>query len=176
MAGVLRHLPALCAVTAPSTVSYIRLTPNRWAPTDAYIADRDREASLRICPVLTLPGAGDAARQFNVEFRPADGAASPYLVLGAIINAGVDGMRHGLELPEPRDVSRMSEAERKAAGIRHLPRSLTEALDHLEATHEAKEWFGPVYLEAYLRHKRAEIRMLEGLDEAAQCARYALTY
>jgi len=176
MAGVLKHLPAICAVTAPSTVSYIRLTPNRWAPTYAYIADRDREASLRVCPVLTLPGASDAQRQFNVEFRPADGAASPYLALGAIVHAGVDGMRHGLELPEPRDVARMSEAERKAAGIRHLPRSLTEALDLLEATHEAREWFGPVYLEAYLRHKRAEIRMLEGLDEAAQCARYALTY
>ena len=167
MAGVLKHLPALCAVTAPSTVSYIRLTPNRWAPTYAYIADRDREAALRICPVLSLPGASDAARQFNVEFRPADAAASPYLALGAIVHAGVDGMRHRLELPEPRDVARMSEAERKAAGIRHLPRSLAEALDLLEATPEAEDWFGPVYLDAYLRHKRAEIRMLEGLDEAA---------
>ena len=176
MAGVLKHLPAICAVTAPSTVSYIRLTPNRWAPTYAYIADRDREASLRICPVLTLPGSSDPARQFNVEFRPADAAASPYLALGAIVHAGVDGLRQKLDLPPPRDIARMNETEREAAGIRHLPRSLAEALDRLEATPEAKDWFGPVYLEAYLRHKRAEIRMLDGLDEAAQCARYALAY
>jgi glutamine synthetase len=175
MAGVLKHLPALCAVTAPSTVSYIRLTPNRWAPTYAYIADRDREASLRICPTLSLPDTS-TEKQFNIEYRSADAAASPYLALGAIVQAGVDGMRHGLELPEPRDVARMSEAERKAAGIRHLPRSLPEALDLLEATPEAKEWFGPVFFEAYLRHKRAELKMLEGLDEAEQCARYALTY
>src|SRR6266436_4737499 len=137
MAGVLRHLPAICAVTAPSTVSYFRLTPNRWAPTHAYIAERDREASLRVCPLLTLPGS-DAARQFNVEFRAADAAASPHLALGA----------------------------------RHLPHSLGEALDNLEATPEARDWFGPVFLDAYLRHKRAEIKMLDGLDESQQCARY----
>ena len=175
MAGVLKHLPALCAVTAPSTVSYIRLTPNRWAPTFAYIADRDREASLRICPVLTIPGS-DPDRQFNVEYRSADAAASPYLALGAVVHAGVEGIRRKLELPAPRDVARMSEAEREAAGIRHLPHSLGEALDLLEATPEARSWFGPVFLDAYLRHKRAEIRSLEGLDPAAQCARYALTY
>ena len=68
------------------------------------------------------------------------------------------------------------EAEREAAGIRPLPHSLGEALDLLEATPEARSWFGPVFLDAYLRHKRAEIRSLEGLDPAAQCARYALTY
>ena len=175
MAGVLRHLPAICAVTAPSTVSYFRLTPNRWAPTYAYIADRDREASLRVCPVLSLPGS-DAVRQFNIEFRPADAAASPYLALGALVQAGVAGIRGKLALPEAHDVPAMSEAEREAAGIRHLPHSLAEALDNLEATPEARDWFGPVYLEAYLRHKRAEIKMVAGLDEAQQCARYGLVY
>jgi glutamine synthetase len=175
MAGVLRHLPAICAVTAPSTVSYIRLTPNRWAPTYAYIANQDREASLRVCPLLSLPGS-DAGRQFNVEFRAADAAASPYLTLGAVVHAGVAGIRGELALPEPRDVTHMSAAEREKAGIRHLPQSLVEALDNLDATPEARDWFGPLYLEAYLRHKRAEIKMVAGLDETEQCARYALVY
>ena len=176
MAGVLHHLPALCAVTAPSTVSYLRLTPNRWAPTFAYIADRDREASLRVCPLLTLPDSGDPAKQYNVEFRPADAAASPWLALGAVVHAGVDGILNKLSLPASADVPRMSDAERINAGIRHLPHSLAEALDRLEATPEAKTWFGPVYLEAYLRHKRAEIKMVEGLDQAEQCARYGKVY
>ncbi len=175
MAGILHHLPAICAVTAPSTASYIRLTPNRWAPTYAYLADRDREASLRICPVLDLPGR-DAARQFNIEFRPADAAASPYLALGAMVHAGVDGIRQQRPLPPPKAVAAMSDDERRAAGIAALPRSLGEALDHLEADPAAKNWFGPVYLEAYLRHKRAEIKMLAGCDEAEQCRRYAETY
>ena len=175
MAGVLHHVPALCAVTAPSTVSYIRLTPNRWAPTYAYIADRDREATLRVCPLLTLPGS-DAAKQYNIEFRAADGAASPWLTLGAIVHAGVDGIRKKRALPNFENVPRMNDAEREKAGIRHLPHSLAEALDRLEATPEAKDWFGPVYLEAYLRHKRAEMKMVAGLDQAEQCARYAKVY
>jgi glutamine synthetase len=175
VAGILTHLPALCAVTAPATVSYLRLTPNRWAPTEAYVADRDREASLRICPVLDLPGL-DPARQLNVEFRAADAAASPYLALGVLVHAGVDGIRRRARLPDPRDVSRMSATERAAAGISPLPRSLADALAQLEATVEARDWFGSVLLDAYLRHKRAEIRMLEGLTEAEQCTRYAQTY
>ena len=175
MAGVLQHLPAIAAVTAPSPVSYIRLRPNRWAPTWVYLAERDREACLRICPVLDLPGL-DAAPQFNVEFRPADAAASPYLALGAFVHAGVDGIRKRLPLAAPTNVAGMNESERKAHGIRLLPPSLGEALDNLEATPEAKDWFGATYLDAYLRHKRAEIEMVEALPESERCALYAETY
>ena len=175
MAGVVAHLPAICAVTAPSPVSYFRLRPNRWAPTWAYVADRDREACLRICPVLDLPGR-DSDAQFNVEFRPTDAAASPYLALGALVHAGVDGIRGKLRLSPPKDVSAMSESEREAAGIHHLPQSLSEALNKLEETPEAKEWFGPVYLDAYLRHKRAEVKMVAEMSEAEQCEIYAKSY
>ncbi len=165
LAGLLRHLPALCAVTAPSVISYIRLTPNRWAPTVADIAVQDRGASLRVCPVFATP-LGDPERQFNVEYRPADAAASPYLAFGAIVHAGCDGIRKKLTLPPP--------AEQAAA--RPLPRSLGEALDRLEATPEAVEWFGPTYLDAYLKHKRSEIRLVQELPPAEQCRRYALAY
>ena len=55
-AGILGHLPALCAVTAPSPVSYLRLTPNRWAPTQADIAVQDRAVSLRVCPAFGATG------------------------------------------------------------------------------------------------------------------------
>ena len=173
--GVLHHLPAICAITAPSPVSYLRLTPNRWAPTWAYLAERDREACLRVCPVLDLPGF-DPTRQFNIEFRPADATASPYLALGVIVWAGVDGIAKGLGLPPPRNVAAMPAEERRAAGIAELPQSLGEALDLLKATAEAKDWFGPTYLDAYLRHKRAEIAMVADLTEEEKCARYAESY
>jgi glutamine synthetase len=158
VAGVLHHLPALCAVTAPSAVSYIRLRPNRWAPTHANLLTQDRAAALRVCPVLPGP---DVARQFNVEYRVADAAASPYLALGAMVWAGVDGIRRGLEPP--------SEG-------RPLPASLADALDALEATAAAAAWFGADFLNAYLMHKRGELAALDGLSEAEQCARYALSY
>lgn len=160
VAGVLHHLPALCAVTAPSTVSYFRMRPNRWAPTHATLAAQDRGASLRIPPVIAT--GGDAAKEFNVEYRPADAAASPYLALGAMVWAGVDGIRNAMALPEGEGLP--------------LPTSLDAALDALEATAAAMEWFGATYFNAYLMHKRAEARGMDGLDEAAQCARYALTY
>ncbi len=158
IAGILTHQPALCALTAPSTVSYIRLRPNRWAPTKADLQQQDRAAALRICPVL--PGA-DYARRFNVEYRVADGAASPYLALAAVVWAGVDGIRRGLAIP----------AEGPA-----LPASLEEALAALEGDAALRAAMGDEHHNAYLVHKRGEIAGLAGLDEAAQCARYAETY
>src|SRR5277367_719625 len=98
-AGVLHHLPAICAVTAPSPVSYLRLVPNAWAPTVIDLVAQDRGACLRLCPVFAAADLADTARQFNFEFRACDASASPYLALGAIMFAGVDGLRRELPLP-----------------------------------------------------------------------------
>jgi glutamine synthetase len=174
VAGILHHLPVLTAITAPSAVSYYRLRPNRWAPTWANIGVQDRGASIRVCPIF---GDG-AAQQFNVEYRVADAAASPYLALGALVWAGVDGICHGRSLPATPDRNfwDMSEAERQAAGVRPLPRSLGEALDGLAASKAARDWFGDTFFDVYLRFKRAELRVVDGLSEAATCARYAEIY
>ena len=163
--GVLHHLPAICAVTAPSPVSYLRLTPNRWAPTVIDLLRQDRGASLRICPTFAAATPEEGARQFNVEFRPTDASASPYLALGAIVHAGVDGLRRGLSLPDPGAPARPP-----------LPRSLPEALDNLAGSERAQDWFGPVHLDAYLRHKRAEVAHVRDLAPAELCARYAEVY
>jgi glutamine synthetase len=157
-AGLLHHMPALCAVTAPSAASYIRLRPNRWAPTVADLKRQDRGAAIRICPVIPGP---DVARQFNLEFRVVDAAASPYLALGAIVSAGVDGIRRELEIP--------------AEGP-PLPATLGAALDALEASPHARVWMGSTFHAAYLVHKRGELAGLEGLDERQICERYAQTY
>jgi len=174
VAGILHHLPVLTAITAPSAVSYYRLRPNRWAPTWANIAVQDRGASIRVCPIF-----GDGApEQFNVEYRVADAAASPYLALGALVWAGVDGIRQRRSLPArpEKNFWDMSDAEREAAGVRPLPRSLDEALDGLAASAAAREWFGDTFFDVYLRFKRAELRVVDGLSEAATCARYAEIY
>jgi glutamine synthetase len=176
IAGVLHHLPALSAVTASSVASYFRLQPNRWAPVWAFLGQQDRGAALRVCPIF--PGAADAAeRQFNLEYRVADAAACPYLALGAIVWAGLDGMRKKMTLPpELPAFWSMDEAARAAAGVRTLPRSLGEALDLLEATDEARDWFGPKFLSAYLEFKRSEIAALDTLEPSDICDRYAAIY
>lgn len=161
IAGILHHLPALCAVTAPSIPSYYRLRPNRWAPVQADVGPLDRGAALRLCPVFGSDPA-QRARQFNVEFRVADATASPYLALALLVQAGLDGIRH--------------EREFELSSPRPLPSSLGEALTLLEASETAAEWFGADLLSAYLLFKRAEIQGLEGLDDTEMCRRYAEVY
>ena len=107
--------------------------------------------------------AESAARQFNAEYRVADAAASPYMILGAIAHAGADGISRGLPLPD-RDAAPM------------LPRSLGEALDALEADEQAAGWLGPALLRAYVTLKRDEIAALAGQEPDSICARYAETY
>jgi len=160
-AGLLHHLPALAAVTAPSAASYYRLRPGRWAPTTADLGVQDRGSAVRICPVYAGSG-DDIVRQFNVEFRVADAAASPYLALGALVQAGLDGLRQRRRLADHRSAP--------------LPASLDAALDAFATSPAAAGWFGPVLYDAYLRFKRAELRALAGLDEAAICDRYAAIY
>ncbi len=70
----------------------------------------------------------------------------------------------------------MTDDEREAAGLHPLPRSLGESLDGLEASAEAREWFGDTFFDAYLRFKRAELKAVDGLTEAETCARYAEVY
>ena len=163
-AGVLHHMPAISAVTAPSPVSYLRLTPNAWAPTAIDLLRQDRGASLRICPVFSPATPDEKTRQFNVEFRTSDAAASPYLALGAVIFAGVDGVRRQLPLPH------------STGAAQHLPRSLPEALDQLAASETVAGWFGPTHFDAYMRFKRVEAEKMAGLSPGQLCARYAEVY
>ena len=176
VAGILHHLPSLSAITAASVASYYRLQPNRWAPTWSFLGRQDRGAAMRVAPVF--PGAPDkAAAQFNLEYRVADATACPYLALGALIHAGLDGIRQKMTLPdEGRDLWAMTEAQRLGAGYRMLPRSLEAALDLLEANIAARDWFGEAFLAAYLMFKRGEIASLAGLSAAEICARYAEVY
>ncbi|WP_342364014.1 SIS domain-containing protein [Terrarubrum flagellatum] len=177
LAGVMRHMPALIALSAGSVASYLRLQPHNWSSAYTWLGERDREATLRICPTVEIGGA-DPARQFHVEFRGADATASPHLVLGALVRAGLAGLREKLPPPPIVDVdpATLSEAESERLGVRRLPGSLTAALTALESDRVAAGWFPPLLLESYLGMKRAEIAMLAGLDDAAVCARYAAIY
>ncbi len=177
VAGILKRLPAIVAVTAPSGASYQRLKPHSWSAAFNNLGWRDREAAVRICPVDDSPGA-DVSESFNVEFRAGDAAASPYLQLGVLVRAGLEGLRERLDAPEPAssDPGAMSDAERSARGIVRLPASLEEALDRLEAADGARPLLPGELFDAYVMHKRGEIAALEGLPAAEVCRRYAEVY
>ncbi|MGO9934351.1 MAG: glutamine synthetase [Steroidobacteraceae bacterium] len=160
VAGILHHLPAICAVTAPSLPSYYRLRPNRWAPVNADVGLLDRGAALRICPAVG--DENQRSRQFNVEFRVADATASPYLALAMLVQAGIDGIRHQWEI--------------ESMHVRALPTHLAQALDALEASESAAQWLGADLHAAYVLFKRAEIKGLDNLDETEICRRYGEVY
>lgn len=178
VAGVLRHLPALCAITAPTVVSYLRLAPHRWSASYNNLDYRDREAAVRIAPVNELSDTSVAA-QYNFEYRAGDATANSYLALGAVVNAGLQGLREDLPMPhvmdgvDPED---LGDEEKQALGIARLPTSLATALDALDGDETARGWFPPALLDAYMRYKRYEVEVMEGLSAEALCARYAAVY
>lgn len=176
-AGILARMPALVALTAPSAVSYERLQPHRWSAGYNNLADKDREAGVRICPLSKLPGSGPH-KSFNLEYRAADAAANPYLTLGALVWAGLQGIRDRLPLPSATegDPSLLSQAERKRRGLRRLPASLAEALEELGKDKHVGGWMGEEFLNAYLIHKRSELKLLKDLDLTEQIKRYVEAY
>ncbi|MEM9107866.1 MAG: glutamine synthetase family protein [Pseudomonadota bacterium] len=177
IAGILKYLDRILALTAPSVVSYTRLTPHRWSAAYNNLGFRDREASVRICPVSDLSDI-DRANQFNFEYRAADAAASPYLALAALVHAGVQGIEEGLNVPDAteEDLSLLSEVDLKKRGFIRLPQTLEAALDAFAGDTTVKGWFPPAFADIYLKHKQAEMAFLAGKTEADVCAAYEAAY
>ena len=174
VAGILAHAPALVAWTAPSVVSSIRLAPGRWSSAAAFFGNVNREALVRLCPLTTL-GDVSALEMANVEYRACDATANPWLVLAALIRAGLDGLQR--ELPPPPlvegDLDAVDPAERERLGIVDLPRDLEAAQAALEEDAVASSWFAPQLLATHLSIRRTEARQLEGMTAEERCRRYA---
>lgn len=177
LAGILTKMPAIAALTAASTISYLRLQPNRWSATHTNFGIQDREAGLRLCPVFDTSDL-DRAQQFHFEYRVADAVASPYLVLGAIAWAGLYGIRHRLPLPAPTttDPNQLSAAEQAEFGITRLPQSLRAALEVFAKDADLRDWMGDTLHELYQRHKYYECDLMQPLSPEAQCDRYYEVY
>ena len=140
IAGILAHYPALCAIAAPTVNAYKRLTPG------AIGASADWGLDHRLAAVRVPGERGPATR---LEFRVADGTASPHLLSAAILFAALLGIRDELALPEPRT------GEQAEAAV-HAPRDLTEALELLEKDTELIALLDPDLVRTYLGLKRWE--------------------
>ncbi len=176
-AGILRHARALTALTAPSPPSAARLLPHRWSAGAVALGPGNREALLRIPTPVTLGGAEEES-QLRLEYRAADATANPYLALGAIVRAGLEGVRAQLAPPPLLDVDPggLDAAEAQRFGIGALPGSLGEALAAIAGDEVGRGWLSPRLYEAYAGLKRAEIEAVAGLDVAETCRRYAELY
>jgi glutamine synthetase len=165
--GLLAHLPALVALTCGSVNSYRRLAPQMWASAYTVYGMDNREAAVRICS----PMRDDPAASVNLELKPSDSSANPYLALGAVIQAGLDGIRRKLDPGEAVNVdpAALSDAERLAVGAHRLPASLDAALDSLEADTLLMDSLGDLRRRAYLAVKRSEVAAFAAMDAAQEC-------
>jgi glutamine synthetase len=174
IAGVLAHLPGLCGLSAPSFNSYHRIIPQYWAGAFVCWGHDNREAPVRVPSVF----AGMEEASTNAELKAADASCNPYLALGGLIAAGLDGLERGLEPPEPVEVdpATIDEKEREARGIVRLPATQAEALDALEADSVLMEALGPVLAGSYLAVRRSEWEAYSAGDAAFEQAGHFLKY
>jgi glutamine synthetase len=153
MAGVLAHAPAICGVAAPTVNSYKRLLPGSWAPAHIAWATGNRAALVRV------PGSS----RRRIEFRAGDHTGNPYLVLAALLAAGIDGLDRQLDpgAAAEGDIGHADVADLAARGIGLLPRSAGEALAAVEADAVVMAALGPVCGPELLRVKRYELACYE---------------
>ena len=152
------HLPALVALTAPTVNSYRRLQPRFWSSAYTAWGPDNRREPIR----MPSKRRGREEESTNLELKPSDPSCNPYLALGGLLAAGLDGIERKLDPGAPTlvDPDTLSDAERAPAWIRRLPRSLGEALDALERDEVLREALGEVLAREYLAVKRSEVSRL----------------
>jgi glutamine synthetase len=154
VAGVLDHLPALLALTCPSFNSYRRLQPHFWSSAYTVWGPDNREGAIRVPSQFK----SNRAASTNAELKACDSSSNPYLALGALLAAGLDGVKRGLAPGEATlvDPGNYTDAERAARGIQRFPTNLKEALDNLEKDKLLTSALGPLLSRSFLAVKRLE--------------------
>lgn len=127
--GLLKHAPALLALTNPTTNSYKRLVPGFEAPVNLAYSQGNRSASIRI------PLSGTNPKAKRLEFRCPDATSNPYLAFAAMLCAGIDGIKNQIDPGEPLDVDIYDLTPEELSKIPSTPGSLEDALEALEKDH-----------------------------------------
>src|SRR5437016_3513502 len=153
IAGQLRHAREISAVFAQRVNSYKRLVPGYEAPVYVAWSQRNRSALIRI--PLYKPGSEQATR---AEIRCPDPACNPYLTFAALLHAGLEGIEHGYDLPDPMETNlyHLTPEQRRERGIVSLPETLGEAIDELAGSELARKALGPHIFDRYVELKRGE--------------------
>ena len=150
IAGVMNHIKAITVITNPIVNSYKRLVPGYEAP--VYIAWSAKNRS----PLVRIPTARGTGTR--IELRNPDPAANPYLVMAAVLQAGLDGIEKNMTPPSPKDsnIFHLTPDERKAEGIHSLPKTLYDALREFKYSDFAKMAVGEHVHGKYVEAKLEE--------------------
>jgi glutamine synthetase len=174
VAGMLRDLPALSAVAAPSMVSLLRRRPGYFASAYAFWGVQNREASLRFVPAGGL--VPDEAA--NVELKASDASGNPYLALAAVIGAGMAGLEEGLTLPEPiqDEPSSWDDDERERRGVRRLPETAEDQIAAVTGSEAVSRVLGEEAVDSWTVVRRADSAAVEGQSPEDIVAAYLWRY
>lgn len=163
--GILGHIEAVLAFSSPSVISAMRYRPPRWTAYFNNFAEQDRKAAIR----MTRIGEGPESTHF--EFRTADATANPYLMLAAVIRAGMLGLKE--QGPPLVSLPTHQVEQDPSTGVRRLPETLAASLDALEADASFRAGFSKEFLHTYLLNKRHEITLTESMSEMELLQRYS---
>lgn len=174
IAGVLTHLPGLLGLTTPSVNSFRRLQPHYWSSAYTAWGIENREAAVRVPSRYWDDEEGSA----NLELKASDASANPYISLGGVIAAALDGIERGLDPGEPinEDPGNLTEAERAGRGIRRFPETAGEALDELERDEVLMTALGEPLGNEYLKVRRAEAAAYAEHDSAYELEQHFFKY
>jgi glutamine synthetase len=174
IAGVLAHLPGLLALTTPSVNSFRRLQPHYWSSAYTAWGVENREAAVRVPSRYWDDEDGSA----NLELKASDASANPYISLGGVIAAALDGIERKLDPGQPfdQDPGNLSDAERKNRGVRRFPEKASEALDELEKDNVLVAALGAPLATEYLKVRRAEANAYADQDDAFELEQHFFKY
>ena len=158
LAGQLRHAREMSSVFAQWVNSYKRLVPDFEAPVYVAWSRRNRSALIRVPGGQTTAGTGHGLGEHGIELRCPDAACNPYLTFAAMLQAGLEGIEQGYELPEPmdRNLYHLGANERRRLGIEPLPESLGDAIELTADSELMLRTFGERMLDRFVELKRRE--------------------
>jgi glutamine synthetase len=151
--GLLKHAPAICAFSNPTTNSYKRLVPGYEAPVNLAYSRRNRSAALRIPMYSTSP------KSKRLEFRCPDPSANPYLTFSVMLMAVIDGIKNKANPGEPLDKDIYDLEPEELAKVPQAPGSLDDALKSLEKDHaflQQGDVFTKDVIDTWLSYKRTK--------------------
>ncbi len=151
ISGILKHAPALVAITNPSTNSYRRLVPGFEAPTKPIFALGNRNSAIRI------PAYVSSKEERRIEFRIPDATSNSHFTMAAMLLAGIDGIKRKWD-PRKEGLGPF-EGDQVPTNVKDLPASLDEALNELEKDHDfLLPAFPEELLQMWIKMKREEVR------------------
>ena len=141
LAGQIACTSELAIFMAPNINSYKRYAAGTWAPTTLAWGHDNRTCGFRIV------GHGQHLR---TETRIPGADVNPYLVIAALIAAGLYGIENKLKLP-PAFTGNAYESD-----VKRFPHSLREAIMELEKSKMARKALGADVIDHYLNYARTE--------------------